>query len=123
MLGNKNNSSNSSNMNELRKLLLKDKEIEEFRNKNNPLYNIKPGEKIFSINFISFDKKISNYGISCKKTDIFDRIEEQLYEDFPEYKEKETYFMKNGNKIKRLKSLDENNIKRNDVIELCIYNK
>ena len=48
-------------------------------------------------------------------------FEEQLYEDYPEYKDKETYFIKNGDKIKRFKSLDENNIKKNDVIMLYIY--
>ena len=88
---------------------------------NNPLYNIKPGEKIFSINFTSFDQNIANYSIVCKNTDTFVRLEEKLYKDYPEYKDKETYFIKNGDKIKRFKSLDENNIKKNDVIMLYIY--
>ena len=116
------NKINSSNINELQKLLdLKNKEIEELKKNNNPLYNRKPGEKIFSINFTSIDQKIANYSITCKNTDIFVRIEEQLYEDYPEYKDKETYFIKNCDKIKRFKSLDENNIKKNDVIMLYIY--
>ena len=116
------NKINSSNINELQKLLdLKNKEIEELKLINDPLYNRKPGEKIFSINFTSIDQKIANYSITCKNTDIFVRIEEQLYEDYPEYKDKETYFIKNGDKIKRFKSLDENNIKKNDVLMLYTY--
>ena len=31
--------------------------------------------------------------------------------------------MKNANKIKRFKSLDENNIKENDILMLYIYNE
>ena len=116
------NKINSSNINELQKLLdLKNKEIEELKLINDPLYNRKPGEKIFSINFTSIDQKIGHYSISCKNTDIFVRLEEQLYEDYPEYKDKETYFIKNGDKIKRFKSLDENNIKKNDVLMLYTY--
>ena len=115
------NKINSSNINELQKLLdLKNKEIEELKLINDPLYR-KPGEKIFSINFTSIDQKIGHYSITCKNTDKFVRLEEQLYEDYPEYKDKETYFIKNGDKIKRFKNLDENNIKNNDVLMLYTY--
>ena len=79
------------------------KEIEDLELKNNLL--LKPGEKIYSINFISSTSpNIEYYSIPCKNTDIFVRLEEKLYENYPEYKDKETYFMKNGNKIKRFKS-------------------
>ena len=99
---------------------LKGKEIEKLKQNNNSLNNIKPGEEIYSINFDSFDKKIRNCSITCKNTDIFVKIEEQLYEDYPEYKNKETYFLVNGQKIKRFKSLDENKIKKNDILMLFI---
>ena len=111
----------SSNINDLQKLLdLKNKEIEQLKLNNDPLYR-KPGEKLYSINFISIDQNIGNYSIICKNTDTFVRLEEKLYNDYPEYKDKETYFIKNGYKIKRFKSLDENNIKNNDVLMLYIY--
>ena len=99
---------------------LKGKEIEKLKQNNNSLNNIKPGEEIYSINFDSFDKKIRNCSITCKNTDIFVKIEEQLCEDYPEYKNKETYFLVNGQKIKRFKSLDENKIKKNDILMLFI---
>ena len=76
---------------------------------------------MYSIKFTSIDQKINNYSIICKNTDKFVRLEEQLYEDFPEYKDKETYFIKNGDKIKRFKSIDENNIKKNDILMLYTY--
>ena len=113
---------NSSNINELQKLLdLKNKEIEELQLNKNPLYNMKPGENIYSINFTSIDQKIGHYSIACKNTDTFVRLEEKLYEDYPEYKDKETYFIKNSEKIKRFKSLDENKIKNNDILMLYTY--
>ena len=113
---------NSSNIKELQKLLeQKNKEIEELKLKNDPLYNIKPGEKIYSINFTSIDQKIGHYSIPCKNTDIFAKLEIKLYEDYPEYKEKETYFVKNGERINRFKSLDENNIKSNDILMIYTY--
>ena len=90
---------------------------------NNSLYNIKPGEKIFSINFDSVDQKLGPYSLDCKNTDIFVRLEEKLYENYPEFKDKETYFMKNAIKIKRFKSLDENNIKENDILMLYTYDE
>ena len=87
--------------------------------KNNEIAELKKSnKKIYSINFTSTDQKILNYSLICKNTDIFVKLEQQLYEDFPEYKNKETYFMKNAVKINRFKSLDENNIKKNDVIIL-----
>ena len=115
---------NSSNITQLQILLdLKDKEIERLKKNNDQYNNLKPGEKIYSVNFVSIDQKIGNYSITCKNTDIFVKLEEQLYEDYPEYKDKETYFIKNGNKIKRFKSLDENKIKKNDILMLFTYDK
>ena len=102
---------------------LKDKEIERLKKNNDQLYNLKPGEKIYSVNFVSIDQKIGNYSITCKNTDIFVKLEEQLYEDYPEYKDKETFFINNGNKIKRFKSLNENKIKKNDILMLFTYDK
>jgi len=81
------------------------------------LYNVKPGEKIYSIIFYSSDQRI-NYSMACKNTDIFARLEEKLYEVFPEYKDMRTYFSANGKLIKRFKNLDENGIQNNNVVLL-----
>ena len=58
------------------------------------------------------------YPLSCKNTDSFVRLEEKLYDEYPEYKDYDAYFMVNGSKIKRFRSLDENNIKQGDTIML-----
>ena len=43
-------------------------------------------------------------------------VEKRLYEVYPNYEEGENYFLVNGNKIKRTKTLKENKIKNSDVI-------
>ena len=81
---------------------------------------INPGEKIMAVNFISTDHKVS-YCLPCKNTDIFVRLEEKLYAEYPEYKDFNTYFTVGGHTIKRFKSLEENQIKSSNVILLNIY--
>jgi len=80
----------------------------------------KPGERIMAVNFISTDSKV-NYALPCKNTDIFVRLEEQLYNEYPEYKDVNTFFTVNGNIVKRFKTMEENKIKKSDSILLNIY--
>ena len=82
---------------------------------------MRPGEKIFSVNFVSMGfQDIGHYSLVCKNTDLFVRLEEKLNNDYTQLKDKETYFMVNGRRIKRFKTLDENQIKSNDVINLFL---
>ena len=129
----------------LNEILIKNNEIKKFSEKNyskEELYNIiiekekqlknlklkisrypfelKEGEKIMTVNFISVDHLIQNYSLICKNTDIFNIIERKIYEDYKEYYNTENYFTVNGNKINKYKNLDENNIHNNDVIILNI---
>ena len=113
------------------KNLLLEKEIEnknieiqklgaEINNKN--LSSINPGEKIISINFRTLNSQdITNYSLPCKNTDLFVRLEERLYRDFPQYKDCETFFQVNTRRIKRFKTLEENKIKANDIISILVY--
>ena len=122
---------NNNKLTELKQLIkVKNEELDKLKLKlnnilssNKILYNIKPGEKIFSINFVSIDENIMSYSLICKNTDIFSNLENKLYEDYPQYKDKEIYFMNKGNKINRDRSLDENNIKENDILILYIKDK
>ena len=81
-------------------------------NKNNgKLSNImNPDEKIIAALFISSDKKIS-YSIPCNIKTPFIKIEQKLYEEYPEYKDIKHHFIHNGNIIERFKTIEENNIK------------
>ena len=78
----------------------------------------KTDEKLISIHFKSIDQTIFNYSLQCKNTDIFIYVEEKLNKDFPQLKDKHYYLTNEGNIIKRFKSIDENNIKNNDVINI-----
>ena len=51
---------------------------------------------------------------------MFVRIEERLYNEFPKFKNNDTYFDVKTNRIKRFKTLDENKIKNGDVINVFI---
>jgi len=83
------------------------------------IQSINPGEKIIGINFVSMgNQDIGHYNIVCKNTDIFIRLEERLYNDYPHFKDYETYFTVNTRRIKRFKTLDENNIQNNDVVNV-----
>ena len=85
-------------------------------NKNDNGLNFMPGDKIIGIGFESVNQKIKNYVRAYKDTEITSRIEEKFYNEYPEFKEKETYLMLNANKIKRFKSLKENDVKDGDII-------
>ena len=95
-------------------------ELNRLPKKSSNLEYCKPGEKIFAINIISTDHKVY-HPIACKNTDIFVKLEEELYDEYPEYKEVNTYFTCNGKVIKRFKSIQENDIKNHDKILLNIY--
>ena len=87
----------------------------------NILTSLKLGDKIISVNFMSMgNQDIINYSMPCKKTDLFVSLEEKLYNDFPKYKNYETYFEVNLKRIKRFKTIEENNIKGNDIISMFV---
>ena len=96
-------------------------EINYLKESKNQIKSIKPGEKIFSVLFMTQgNNDIFNYSMTCKNTELFVRLEERLYDDFPQYKNIETIFMVDTRRLKRFQTLDENNIKRNDIISLFV---
>ena len=122
--------------NEIKKLNEKIKSLEnEIENKNiqlqncysqiklneNEITSMKPGERIIAVNFLTMgNQDITNYAMACKNTDLFIRLEEKLYNDYPKYKNYETYFEVNTRRIKRFKTIEENQIKNNDIISLFV---
>ena len=93
--------------------------LEEIRIKDKIISNypikLLDGEKLISAIFVSSDKNI-HYSIICKNTDKFSKIENMLYDAYPELIESENNFLINGKLINKYKSLDFNNIKNNDII-------
>ena len=84
-------------------------------------YKYSEGEKLILIKFISINQDI-NFDIIVKNTELFSTIEPILYKKYPKYIDSETYFIVNGRKISRNRSLKENKIINNDVITLEINN-
>ena len=82
---------------------------------------IAPEDKIISVIFNSQGfQDICNWSLACKNTNLFIRLEEILNNKFPLLKKHETYFMVNTRRIKRFQTLDENNIKDNDMINIFL---
>ena len=80
-------------------------------------FELKKDEKMISVIFTSDDQKI-HFSVICKNTEKFNRLEEKLYNDYPEYSETNNYFVVNGNRIQKFKTLEENNIRNSDTIIL-----
>ncbi len=66
------------------------------------------------------NQDIVHYSLVCKNTDLFVKLEERLYNEFPQFKNFETYFEVRTRRIKRFKTLDENKIKNKDLINVFI---
>ena len=87
----------------------------------NGITTIAPGERVIAVNFVSMGSQdIINYCMVCKNTDLFVKLEEKLYNDYPQFKDYETYFMVKARKILRFKTIDENKIDNNDMISIFI---
>ena len=87
------------------------------------LHEMKPSEQLLNVTFItSGTNGLINYQLICKNTELFVRLEERFYNDFPQFKEYDLCFKNNKKKIKRFKTLEENNIKDKDVINIFINN-
>ena len=96
-------------------------DINSLNNSTNSIKYLKPGERILTVNFVSMGfQEIGHYSLACKNTDRFIKLEEKLNDDFKQLNNYETYFMVNGQRIKRFKTLDENNIKSNDIVSIFL---
>lgn len=99
-------------MEENKKLVNEIKEI-----KSTSPIELIPGEKFINIILKSSDENIL-YPILCKNTDKFKKIEDIFYDKFPDYQNKENYFIVNNNNIQKNKNLEDNNINNNDIITI-----
>ena len=115
MKENKNLANNNNNyINKIKEL---EKEIEKYKN-----YCLLPGDKLITIKIISIDQLIT-FETFAKKTDDIAKLEKSLYEKFPKYKDTENYFLANGKKLKRNRTLEENKIKDNDTLTLGVFDE
>ena len=95
--------------------------LEEIRIKDKIISNypaqLSEGEKLISVIFVSSDQKV-HYSVICKNTDKFSKIENMLYDEYPEYSESENHFLVNGKIVNKYKTLEYNKNKNNDIIML-----
>ena len=73
--------------------------------------------QIMVVNFISSDHKIYR-GIKCLPSDLFVKVEKDLYDIYPEYRHSNNNFVTNGSTVIKFQTLAENKIKDGQVIEL-----
>jgi len=112
------------NLNELNKESLykmifeKDNEIKILKAKLSRFpFELNESEKLISVIFTTSEQKFY-HSIICKNTDKFNIIENKFYDAYSDYAETENYFIVNGNKVNRAKTLEFNKIKSNDIIIL-----
>ena len=74
----------------------------------------------FAIIFDSINQEI-HYPMVCNENDLISRLEEELYNEYPKYKDYNTYLTCHGTVLKRFKTIKDNNIKRGDAILVNIF--
>ena len=123
-----NNLINNINGDNILKENKKNSPLEELKNEDNKYndlkeinlrysFDLKKREFLIPVIFQSVDSEI-NYAIICKNTDKFNMVENILYDKYPEYIESENYFLVNGIKINKYKTMEQNNIKYSNIIIL-----
>ena len=124
------NNNNQSLIQDLKnKIKIKEQELLSLKNelniKKEELNKIKSNNmvdkgQIFSINFMSVSHdKI--FPISCSSNDTIVKFEELFYNEYPEYKDHNTYLTVNGRPVKRFKTIEENGIKQGNAIIVDVY--
>ena len=68
-----------------------------------------------AVNFICTEKGI-NCPIACLNSDLFSKLEDKLYLEYPELRNKRIYFIANGDIINKASSLEQNRIKNGNQI-------
>ena len=114
------NDNNLSLINQLKNNLnQKEQELSQLNNKllsnSNQYKTVSENKTGFAITFRSISQDII-YPIVCNKNELISRLEEELYNEYPKYKEFNTYLTCNGVVLKRFKTVGENNIKKGDAI-------
>ena len=122
-----NSSQNSKVTDLMEKLLtkedaLKKMEYEYKEMKSRYPFEIFADEKLMTVNIVCITPNIT-HSIICKNTHKFIYLESNLYEKYPELSESENFFVSKGIKINKYKTLEENNIKDNDIINLQKFEK
>jgi hypothetical protein len=74
-------------------------------------------DDIIAITFQASDSSV-NYGMKCLKDETFAEVEEKLYKKYNDLRNTNNMFTANAKPILRFKTINENNIKDGDIIQL-----
>ena len=103
-------------------LLQKDKDNEILKlksqsnnEKNKQVLNM---DEIMIVYFQTQDQEINHVGIKCLPSDTFAEVEEKIYKKFDNYRNTNNTPICNGRTVLRFKTLSENNIKDENVVQL-----
>ena len=105
-----NNSNNHNKMLELYEKI----EILQEKLKRFP-FILEKNEKLMSIILSSVDEKI-HFSIICKNTDTINKLEAELYREYPQFSETDNYFMCKGKVLNKFHTFESDKIKNGDVI-------
>ena len=101
-------------------LKIKNEELNKLKFNDNNIINSNKDGKAFAINFMSVNQEIL-YPLLCRSDDTIVKLEEQLYNEYPKYKDYNTYLTVNGSLVKRFKTVEENGIKKGNAVIVNIY--
>ena len=113
-----NNIQNNSNDKLINLLSQKEEQIKELKEKIKRYpFILEKNERLMAIIFYSVDQKV-HYPMICKNTDTIHKLEEKLYEEYPNLSERENYFLCKGGLINKFQSFEKIKIKNGDIIVL-----
>ena len=78
---------------------------------------LEKNERLMAIIFDSVDQKV-HYPMICKNTDTINKLEEKLYEEYPNLSERENYFLCQGRMLHKFQSFEKMKIKNGAIIIL-----
>ena len=113
-----NNIQNNSNDKLIYLLSKREEQINELKEKIKRYpFILEKNERLMAIIFYSVDQKV-HYPMICKNTDTIHKLEEKLYEEYPNLSERENYFLCKGSVINKFQSFEKMKIKNGDIIIL-----
>jgi len=74
---------------------------------------LEKGEKMLSVIFAT---ALINYSMICKNTDTINKLEAELYKNYPELYETNNFFLYKGNVVDKFKTFEELKLKNGDII-------
>ena len=78
---------------------------------------LEKNENLMAIIFYSVEQKV-HFPMICKNTDTIHKLEERLYEEYPNLTERENYFLCKGSVLNKFISFEKSKIKNGDIIIL-----